>query len=117
MSKSNRKCKIDLKSYKYCISCYEDRNKPTWMNMFCCERCKNVFDTLVACTLNKKTKEETRQALLMLDLSDLESFEEEVKNQIKNILSSEENMVVESKEVYMTEEEEKKSKKVSNKLK
>lgn len=119
MSKANRKCKIDAKAYTYCLSCYADRNKPTWMSMFCCERCKNVFDALVNHTLKKATTEETKRILSGLDLSDLESFENEIKDQIKNVLSS--NDVQENKEEVIVkeivEDFNDKQKKISNKLK
>lgn len=86
MAKNNRICKVDLKPYSYCPSCEKDRDKPIWQTMFCCERCKNVFDALVDNTLKKVSDDETRKILSSLNLSDLNSFELDIKNQIEQLL-------------------------------
>ena len=117
MSKANRKCKIDLKEYKYCLSCYEDRNKPTWMSMFCCERCKNVFDALVKYNLGKETKDNTKKILSGLDLSDLETFEDEIKTQIKELISSSKTENVEECNSEESKTKEKSKKILNDKLK
>lgn len=86
MATNNRICKVDLKPYSYCPSCERDRNKPLWYSMFCCERCKTVFETLVNNTLKKTSDDETRKILSSLDLSDIDKFEPDIKNQINNLL-------------------------------
>lgn len=54
--------------YSYCPSCFEDRNKPTWMVMWHDENCKNIFNIL---NENYYGHLSTKKAILQLEACDL----------------------------------------------
>lgn len=63
MAATNRTCAICGVKYRYCPTCDEDRKKPTWMTMYCGERCKQLNDILIANTFGRKTDAETADEL------------------------------------------------------
>ena len=89
MSNKNRKCFTCGNKYSYCPTCEKDQGKELWYGMFHEENCMLIFQILTEVTFNRKTKAEAKILLSSLDLSNLESFEENVKAQIKDIFTEE----------------------------
>lgn len=85
MSRANRTCKVCGKRYYYCPSC-PDEIKPSWYGLFHEENCKNIFYILMDSFLGKITRSEAKKMLVACDLSNLSSFHEVIRNQIKDIL-------------------------------
>jgi len=89
MSEHNRVCKTCQTVYKYCPNCYKDRYLPTWMVMFHEENCKNIFKILCDDYYKHISREKSIELLSHCNLENLESFEEDIKRQITDILSEE----------------------------
>ena len=80
MEKGDRKCIICCKEYKFCGHCSDqDRKHETWRYNYCSEQCRNIFHIL---SLNAK------KMLSQNDLSNLESFREDFKKQIQDIMKT-----------------------------
>lgn len=84
-----RKCLLCQKEYKYCPYCAEDAYKPKWMFLFHDENCSEIFDVLQRHDQGFYTDEEAIIRLKSLDLTVLKNATENVKNQVKKILSKE----------------------------
>lgn len=82
---SNRICVVDKKKYSYCPTCYNDSNKPKWMTTFCCEKCMTIFNTLVNETVGKITTDDAKNILSTLDLSDIDTYDVDIKNHINRV--------------------------------
>lgn len=86
--KNNRKCFCCGTEYNYCPTCEEQRDLETWHIMFDNENCKKIFQICSDDFLKHTTREETISLLENCDLSNLESFNQDIKEQIKDILAS-----------------------------
>ena len=84
---SKRTCKVDQVEYKYCPNCPSGANQPSWMMTFCCENCKNIFETLVNPSVGKLPKPEARRELRKFDLSNKENYTASVRKHVEEILS------------------------------
>ena len=69
MAKLNRTCGICRKKYSYCPSCAVDANKPTWMAIFCCDNCRDIYNAINDYEYKLLSKEEAFDKLSKLDLS------------------------------------------------
>ncbi len=98
MSKNNRKCYLCGKTYYYCPNCTNDYNKPTWMFMFESENCFKIFNALQLHYQKSLTDEEMLTIIDNSDISELETFTEIPKRQIKDLLSKRKNQVTEINE-------------------
>lgn len=87
MAKNNKTCTVCGKKYSYCVNCYDDRLKPTYMNEFCSETCKDVFEIATRFNLNLITKSEAQSMLELLELKPTEQYTEMIQNDIKNIMA------------------------------
>lgn len=85
MAKANRTCKICGRKYHYCPSCSGEL-RPSWYGMFHDENCKNIFYILTDVFLAKTTKAAARKRLSKCDLSEMASFNTDVKKQLDDIL-------------------------------
>lgn len=86
MSAKNRTCWVCQQKYAYCPSCSRDYLKPTWMIMFHDENCKDIFETLQSYSVGEITVDEAREILKGLDLSQKNSFRDDSKKVISQIL-------------------------------
>lgn len=90
MSKQNNNnatCIICGKEYHLCIGC--DRTKTNWKSwkmITDTENCYNIYKVLNDYGYNKISKDEARELLKKLDLSDIDNFRDGVKNRIKDII-------------------------------
>lgn len=82
MASYNRICYLCGDKYEYCPDCANHKNAPYYMQTFCSESCKTVFDTCTKFNMQKLTKEEAAATLAQCDLSRLESFKECAKRDI-----------------------------------
>lgn len=86
-NKDNRICVICGKSYSYCPSCHQDKNKPTWYAIFDGENCKGIYDVCTEYRDGNIDKKTAYERITKLDITDIEDFAESTKNQIKDILA------------------------------
>ena len=89
MARRTRECYLCGTAYKYCSSCSQDKNKPSWMTEFHAENCKNIFQICTDFNLGIKTKHEAKAALEQCDLSNKENFKVYVQNDLENIFKEE----------------------------
>lgn len=57
MVKNNKTCILCGKVYSYCSNCAEFDHLPRWMECYCSENCRDIFNALSA--YNMKTKSKT----------------------------------------------------------
>lgn len=94
MAKLNRVCCVCKQQYKYCPTCAVDAKKPTWMAVFCCENCKNLYDVINDYRYGKISKEEALNKLNTLDLSSTDDLPENFKKMLNEILAVKEQVEV-----------------------
>lgn len=83
-SRKKRKCFICGKEYKYCPTCSEDADKPTWYFICCCETCHEINDILSQHTAGRITTGEAKEKLEKIDTTNIASTDD--RNHIKEIL-------------------------------
>ena len=108
MAKYNRICLTCKSQYSYCPSCSADKAKPTWMNIYCSENCRTLFNASSDFFAGDMTKEQAKEIVDKADLSKMADFNEGVVkmiNAVKMIQNdsfkksvAEANKVVEKKE-------------------
>ena len=85
MVKNNKKCILCGKVYSYCNSCSEFDHLPRWMDCYCSENCKEIFNALSA--YNMKTRPvESIIATLKASNLEIEKYHEANQRYIKEIL-------------------------------
>ena len=85
MVKNNKKCILCGKVYSYCNSCSEFDHLPRWMECYCSENCKEIFNALSA--YNMKTRPvESIIATLKASNLEIEKYHEANQKYIKEIL-------------------------------
>lgn len=89
MARRNRECYLCGQDYKYCPTCSQDKNKPSWMSEFHSENCKNIFQICTEFNLGIVEKYEAQAALEQCDLSNKENFKSFVQRDIENICAEE----------------------------
>ena len=90
MNKKNRECVICGKEYEYCNRCGEHYNRPTWMSMFCCEECKNIYEACAGNIAGHYNDEETKKLLDMCDIKKVSEKPVLILNVIKKLYKEEE---------------------------
>ena len=85
MANLNRTCCLCGIKYSYCPSCTTDRNKPSWMTVFCSENCRNIYNTTTKYGMNKISVDEARTDLDGCDLSNKEQFNDHAKKMLDEI--------------------------------
>lgn len=90
--RNNSTCAICGKGYYLCMSCKSHNLTPWKLHTDTAEHYK-VFQILRGVFLNIYTKEEANKKLKNIDLSDLDTFKNDVKLQIKDILDYKPNIV------------------------
>ena len=96
MKENNAICKICGSPYHCCINCEKNKNNFISYKLFgCSHNCFKIYATITS----GDSKETQKETLTNLDLTNLETFNEEVKIYIKDILDIKEEVKVEIKEV------------------
>ena len=89
MAKLNRTCGICRKKYSYCPSCAADANKPTWLAIFCCENCRDLYNVINDYRYKSLSKEDALKKLNILDLSCRGELPENFKQTLDEIFYKE----------------------------
>lgn len=89
MVKDNKTCILCGKKYSYCSRCSEFDHLPRWMECYCSENCKNIFNILSGYTMKDYTKEEAKSLLEKCDLSYKSDFHHTNQEYINSIMADE----------------------------
>ena len=81
-------CYLCGKEYQYCSNCRDYKTQPTWKNMFHDENCHKLFNLSTQFAQGYYTEEEAKKILAECDLTNIDSFREDVIEQIKIIQNS-----------------------------
>lgn len=103
VKKNNKKCILCGNTYTYCSRCEEFDHLPRWMEIYCSDNCRTIFNTLTEYNANNITAKEAAEKIKDCDMSNVDHFHEFNKNLIEEIqkensknIPFEENEVVES---------------------
>lgn len=94
----NATCIVCGKKYHLCIAC--ERSKATWKPwkmITDTENCYEIYKVLNDYNFNKISKEEAKILLEQLDLKNVNTYKEKVKNTIKEIMKRKRNSKIEEK--------------------
>lgn len=86
-NKENTTCIVCGKKYHLCIAC--ERNKATWKPWKAItdsENCYNIYQVVNDYNFNKTTKNEARALLEKLDLSEVHTFKDHIRQKIYEIM-------------------------------
>ena len=83
----------------FCPSCREAVNQPTWLNSFCSENCKNIYNACSSFNMKAYSAKDAKTLLDMCDLSNKENFTAATQRLINEIYKA---VGVEEKEVATT---------------
>ena len=86
MAIKHRKCITWGSTYEYCPTCWADRLKPAFMVDFCCEDCKNLWETATKFNMSLLSKEEAKAEITTLNLKPRAEYAECIQRDLKNIL-------------------------------
>lgn len=89
MVRNNKTCILCGNKYSYCSGCAEFDHLPRWMECYCSENCKDIFNILSSYNMNHKTKEEAKALLEKCDLTMTDTYSEFNKNCINSIMADE----------------------------
>ena len=89
MVRNNKTCILCGKKYSYCSGCAEFDHLPRWMECYCSENCKDIFNILSSYNMNHKTKEEAKTLLEKCDLTMIDTYSEFNRNCINSIMTDE----------------------------
>ena len=89
MVRNNKTCILCGNKYSYCSGCAEFDHLPRWMECYCSENCKDIFNILSSYNMNHKTKEEAKALLEKCDLTMTDTYSEFNKNCINSIIADE----------------------------
>lgn len=95
MAKNNKICATCAKAYSYCNHCSADDSKPSWMNMFCSEDCKNLFQAATDYYAGELTKEKAKEIVKNADLSNKSNFRTSIVKFINEFTEEDKKGVVE----------------------
>ena len=99
MAENNAVCSICGKAYHLCLSCSDAIKLHPWKIYTDSQECFKVFQVVRGFSTGVYTKDETREKLQSVDLSNLESFRPHIKKIIKDVLKEDKaEVVVESTE-------------------
>lgn len=83
--KNNATCSICGKGYYMCISCKDMMSLSPWKKHTCTSEHYKVYQILHGYSTGVYSKDEAKSKLQMVDLSDFNSFRENIKNVINDI--------------------------------
>ena len=87
-NKNNRSCIICNKSYRYCPTCGEDSDKPTWYFIFDRQNWHDIYEVCTQYRDGKIDIQEAYEKVSKLDISDLDNFPTVTQSQIKEIIAN-----------------------------
>lgn len=102
MAKANRTCFICGNGYHYCPTCSEDRDKPSWYNMFCSEECKDINYILSENNFKRLSNEDAGELLKQIKMPKITI--EENRKRVEELLAIKRKPVKKVKpETYISE--------------
>ena len=90
MAYKRRTCYLCGEKYEYCPDCVEFAHLPYFMQTFCSESCKTVFDTCTKHSMKILSKDEAAAILADCDLSRLDDFIKCAREDVAEIMHVEE---------------------------
>lgn len=102
-SKFDKSCKVCHTAYKYCSGCSDYASYPRWMESFCSDNCRQIFNIYMKNKAGLENVAEAKAELLKCDLSKKGQFEVSLKNGIESIIGNP-TKAVESPKVDFVEE-------------
>lgn len=88
MKANNKKCILCGKTYTYCSRCEEFDHLPRWMEIYCSDNCRTIFNTLTSYNSKTISANEALNILNTCDLSDVDKFHEFNQGLVKEVLGS-----------------------------
>lgn len=85
--KNNATCSICGKEYHMCISCKDDISVMPWKKHTCTSEHYKVYQVIHGLSTKVYDKDEAKSKLQNIDLSDLESFRDNIKTIIKDVIN------------------------------
>ena len=76
VKKDNKKCILCGKTYTYCSRCEEFDHLPRWMEIYCSDNCRTIFNTLTEYNAKNITAKEAAKRLGKCDMSDVGKYHE-----------------------------------------
>lgn len=87
--KPNATCSICGKGYHKCLSCADKIKAEPWKQYVCCSEHYKVFQIVRGYNTGVYTKGEAKERLQTVDLSDLDSFKDNIRKIVKDIMKEE----------------------------
>lgn len=85
VKKNNKKCILCGKTYTYCNRCEEFDHLPRWMEIYCSDNCRTIFNTLTEYSAKNITAKEAAERMKDCDMSDVGNFHEVNQKMIAEI--------------------------------
>ena len=79
------KCILCGKTYTYCSRCEEFDHLPRWMEIYCSDNCRTIFNTLTEYNAENITAREAAERMKDCDMSDVSKFHEVNQKMIAKI--------------------------------
>ena len=82
-----RRCICCNKAYKYCGQCKEYSNLPAWMNEFCSEECKELFNIMSVYNMGYADKSQIEKVIKKYNITDYSKYKSSTANKlnVKNL--------------------------------
>ncbi len=85
VKKNNKKCILCGKTYTYCSRCEEFDHLPRWMEIYCSDNCRTIFNALTEYNAKNITAKEAAEKIKDCDMSNVDRFHEFNKNLVEEI--------------------------------
>lgn len=95
----NARCSICNTAYHVCNDCTKTESFTPWRKIACSVNCYGIYMALSGYTNGKSSKNETKDILSKYDLSNLNSFRENIKKCILDIQKEEQKIVPSTVEI------------------
>lgn len=86
MQQANRTCYSCGEKYHYCFSCPDD-TRPTWLFMFCCEDCRDIFNTMSDYNYNHISAEDANEVIRAKMKKPLISYSKGIQTLTKQLVN------------------------------
>lgn len=102
MSRFDKKCFCG-KTYLFCSGCDDYKKLPRWMESFCSDNCRKIFNAIMEFRAGVKTVGEAKAVLEECDLSSRDQYDEKMQGFVSAILAG---PAVEAEKIDVAEEPE-----------
>lgn len=82
-NRNNKICICCSKPYEFCTGCAKDNEKPSWMNIYCSENCRSLFQGATDYRAGEITKDQAKKIVDNADLTNEKNFKDSIKKFIK----------------------------------